>query len=95
VPLDRPVAEVCAVAKRDLAAGERLEAIGETAYRAFTLTAADAIRRDAVPCGLLEGGKVIAPIRKGELITWRAAAPDPQSRLLELRRRQDRLIAAG
>ncbi|MEM8870472.1 MAG: homoserine dehydrogenase, partial [Pseudomonadota bacterium] len=36
VPLDRPVAEVCAVAKRDLVPGERLDQIGEYCYRAWT-----------------------------------------------------------
>lgn len=92
VPLARPVAEVCALAKRDLAAGEMLEAIGETSYRAFTLTSEDATRQNALPCGLLEGGRVVTPIRKGELITWSNAAPDAGSKLLELRRRQDRLV---
>ena len=33
VPLARPVAEVCAIAKRDLPAGTPLDAIGETCYR--------------------------------------------------------------
>ncbi len=36
VPLPSPVAEVCAVAKRDLAVGETFDAIGETCYRSFT-----------------------------------------------------------
>ena len=35
VPLPNPVAEVCAVAKRDLAVGETFDAIGETCYRSF------------------------------------------------------------
>ena len=42
VPLPSPVAEVCAVAKRDLAAGETFDAIGETCYRSFTMTIGDA-----------------------------------------------------
>src|SRR5690606_29437478 len=92
VPLDRPVAEVAAVAKRDLSPGERLDAIGETCYRAFVMTADDARERNAIPCGLLEGGRVTAPVRKGELLTRDNAEPDPQSRLVELRRRQDALL---
>ena len=35
VPLPNPVAEVCAVAKRDLKVGEIFDAIGETCYRSF------------------------------------------------------------
>src|SRR5690606_23025938 len=35
VPLDRPVAEVCAVAKKDLGPGDRLDAIGQYGYRAW------------------------------------------------------------
>ena len=58
VPLPRPVAEVCAVAKRDLAAGETFDAIGETCYRSLAMTVGDARAQGAVPVGLLEGGKV-------------------------------------
>ena len=77
VPLPTPVAEVCALAKRDLAAGETFDAIGETCYRSWTMTAGDARDKGAVPVGLLEGGKVLKPVRKGELLTTRNAAPDP------------------
>ena len=92
VPLPVPVAEVCAVAKRDLAAGETFDAIGETCYRSFTLTAADARARRAIPVGLLEGGRVTAPVRKGDLLTRQNAAPDPTTRLSALRHLQDQLL---
>ena len=92
VPLPVPVAEVCAVAKRDLAVGETFDAIGETCYRSFTLTAADARAQQALPVGLLEGGKVTAPVRKGELLTRANAAPDETTRLFALRRKQDEML---
>jgi predicted homoserine dehydrogenase-like protein len=92
VPLPVPVAEVCAVAKRDLSVGETFDAIGETCYRSFTLTAADARAQGAVPVGLLEGGKVTAPVKKGELLTRANAAPDPTTRLFALRAEQDRML---
>jgi predicted homoserine dehydrogenase-like protein len=92
VPLPNPVAEVCAVAKRDLAVGETFDAIGETCYRSFILTIGDARDKLAVPVGLLEGGKVIAPVKKGELLTRRNAAPDPTTRLYALRQRQDQMF---
>ncbi|MGO4839117.1 SAF domain-containing protein, partial [Rhizobiaceae sp. 2RAB30] len=85
-------AEVCAVAKRDLAAGETFDAIGETCYRSWTMTVADARRHRAVPVGLLEGGKVLKPVRKGELLTSDNAAPDPTTNLFRLRRKQDEML---
>ena len=94
VPLPVPVAEVCAVAKRDLAAGENFDAIGETCYRSFTITAAEARAGHAVPVGLLEGGRVLKPVKKGELLTSANAAPDPSTNLFRLRRLQDEMLKA-
>ena len=95
VPLPRPVAEVCAVAKRDLAAGETFDAIGETCYRSWTMTVADARANRAVPVGLLEGGKVLKPVRKGGLLTADNAAPDQTTRLYALRKLQDEMLYGG
>lgn len=92
VPLPTPVAEVCAVAKRDLKTGETFDAIGETCYRSWTMTAQEARASHAVPVGLLEGGKVLKAVRKGELLTTDNAAPDATTRLYELRRRQDAML---
>ena len=92
VPLDTPVAEVCAVAKRDLEPGDALDAIGEYTYRSWIMTAREARDAQAIPCGLLEGGTVIAKIRKGELLTYGNAAPDAGSRLVALRKRQDEMV---
>jgi predicted homoserine dehydrogenase-like protein len=92
VPLSNPVAEVCAVAKRDLAIGETFDAIGETCYRSFILAIGDAREKLAVPVGLLEGGKVTAPVKKGDLLTRRNAAPDATTRLFALRQLQDQML---
>ena len=92
VPLPRPVAEVCAVAKRDLKPGEALDAIGETCYRSWTMTVGEARAASAIPVGLLEGGKVLAPVRKGELLTTANATPDTTTRLYVLRAAQDRML---
>jgi predicted homoserine dehydrogenase-like protein len=92
VPLPRPVAEVCAVAKRDLAAGETFDAIGETCYRSWTMTVGEARAVRAVPVGLLEGGKVLKPVKKGELLTADNAAPDSSTRLYALRKKQDEML---
>jgi predicted homoserine dehydrogenase-like protein len=92
VPLPVPVAEVCALAKRDLAVGETFDAIGETCYRSWTMTVAEARANRAVPVGLLEGGKVLKPVGKGELLTSSNAAPDPSTSLFRLRQRQDQMF---
>ncbi|MCO5082779.1 MAG: NAD(P)H-dependent oxidoreductase [Rhizobiaceae bacterium] len=95
VPLPAPVAEVCAVAKRDLAPGESFDAIGETCYRSWTMTVSEARAAGAVPVGLLEGGKVLKTVRKGELLTAHNAAPDASTNLFRLRRLQEEMLAAA
>ena len=90
--LARPSAEVSAVAKRDLKPGERLDAIGEYCYRAFTLEYEAARAAGAMPIGLIEGGTVTKPIRKGELLTRAAVAPPEGSKIVELRRLQDLMV---
>ncbi|HQZ13875.1 MAG TPA: NAD(P)H-dependent oxidoreductase [Devosia sp.] len=92
VPLPNPVAEVCAVAKRDLAVGETFDAIGETCYRSWTMTVTDARAQRAIPVGLLEGGKVTAPVKKGDLLTARNSQPDTTTRLFALRQKQDQML---
>ncbi|MCO6386394.1 NAD(P)H-dependent oxidoreductase [Aliihoeflea sp. 40Bstr573] len=93
VPLARPFAEVAAVAKRDLAAGETFDAIGETCYRSWTMTAGEAANARAVPVGLLEGGKVLKPVKKGDLLTFENATPDTTTRLWALRQKQEGMVA--
>jgi predicted homoserine dehydrogenase-like protein len=91
VPLNKPVAEVCAIAKRDMKAGEKIDAIGETCYRSFTMKVEEAKAKSCLPVGLLEGGKVLAPIKKGELITSKNATPDKTTKLFEMRVKQDKM----
>lgn len=90
--LARPSAEVCAVAKRDLAAGETLDAIGEYCYRAFTLEYEAARAVSALPIGLIEGGVTTAAIKRGDLLTRFNAQPAAGSKIVELRRRQDVMV---
>jgi predicted homoserine dehydrogenase-like protein len=88
-PLDRPVAEVCAVAKKDLSVGEHLDSIGEYCYRAWSMRYDEACVQNAAPCGLLYNAVVKAPIKKGELLTYDNVAVQTDSTLYELRCRQD------
>jgi predicted homoserine dehydrogenase-like protein len=94
VPLPVPVSEVCAVAKKDLKTGDALDAIGEYTYRAWIMTAGEAATAKAVPCGLLEGGKVTRAIKKGELLTTANVAVDTNAKIYQLRQRQDNMLKA-
>ena len=93
-----PVAEVGARAKRDLAAGETLDAIGQYGYRGFALSRIDALARQALPLGLAQGARVLRPIAKDELLTYQNCAPDERLAIVRVRRQQDervRLAAAA
>jgi predicted homoserine dehydrogenase-like protein len=91
IPLERPVVEVCALAKKDLAPGETLDQIGEYSYRAWAMEVSRAQTAQALPAGMLTGAIVTAPIRKGELITLENTRL-PDSRLGDLRRKQDMML---
>ena len=92
VPLSKPSAEVAAVAKKDLKPGDMLDSIGEYCYRAWIMTAADARAAHAIPCGLLHKAKVLKPIAKGQLITTANVQVPADSKIAELRARQDKLV---
>ena len=89
VPLDYPVAECGAVAKRNLKVGESLGRIGQYDYRGFTLTWRDGRARKALPIGLAERAKVIQPIKAGELLTYVNCVPDASLLITDIRRRLD------
>ena len=92
-PLDRPVAEVAALAKKDLAPGERLDKIGEYTYRGFALSFEDAREKGALPLGLAEGASVNSEVKKGELLTYANCTPDESLTITRLRKRQDQAAA--
>lgn len=89
VPLDRPVAECGALAKRDLSAGQILARIGMEDYRGYALTWADGRARRALPLGLAEHSRVTRPIRAGELLTYDNCAPDESLNVTRIRRTLD------
>lgn len=93
VPLARPVAEVCAVAKKDLMIGDRLDFIGLYTYRAFIMGSQEAKQKQAIPCGLLENATVKTAIKQGELITSHNTTIRQEQWIAKLRKRQDALLA--
>ena len=88
-PLDRPVAECTALAKRDIAAGETLGRIGTYDYRGYAMTWRDAREKGALPMGVAERAKVLKPIRKGEQLTYENCTPDDSLLVTQIRRRLD------
>jgi len=88
-PLDRPVAECVAIAKRDLAAGETLGKIGEADYRGFAMTWTDARDAGALPLGLAEKARMTKPVKAGERIGYDNATPDDSLVVTQIRRRLD------
>jgi predicted homoserine dehydrogenase-like protein len=92
IPLDTPVAEVCAVAKRDLHPGDTLDLLGEYTYRAWAMETSRARAAGALPAGLLPGARVTQPIAKGALITRDNTALPADSKIVALRARQDAMV---
>ncbi len=88
-----PAAEAGCVAKRDIAAGETLDAIGEYAYRGFALTAADAASKQALPVGLAQGSRMARAVAQGQLISRADAEPDGAMSIVAVRRLQDAMVA--
>lgn len=88
-PLPRPVAEVCALAKKDLKAGDTLDFIGETSYRSWAMRADEARAQGALPVGLLDKGTVVNDVPKGSLITRHDVAVRTDTPLYKLRLQQD------
>ncbi len=88
-PLDRPVAECTALAKRDLAPGTVLGKIGETDYRGWAMTWNEARARRALPVGLAERAKVLKPIQAGDQLTYDNCLPDESLVVTQIRRRLD------
>ena len=97
-PLPVPVAEVGARAKRDLAPGETLDAIGEYCYRGFALSRADAVAVNALPLGLAQGARVTRKVGAGDYLTYANCAPDERLQIVQVRHAQDdwvRIAAAA
>ena len=92
-PPGPPVAEVVAVAKRDLQAGEQLDGIGGYACYGHVDTVERA--HGLLPIGLAEHARVTAPVRRDEPVPLHAVELDEEAELVRLRRRQDQLVAGN
>jgi predicted homoserine dehydrogenase-like protein len=95
VPLDQPVAEVMAVAKKDLKPGDQLDSFGGYAYYGVIDRAEEARSLSALPAGLAPGSTITQPVKAGDILTWTDVELDEESLVVKLRRQQDGLISHG
>jgi predicted homoserine dehydrogenase-like protein len=89
VPLERPVADVLTIAKRDLRTGERLDEFGGYTFYGAIEQAETARELNALPVGLAPGSQMVHPVKAGAVITWADVRLDETSTVVQLRRRQD------
>ena len=68
-PAGSPVAEVLAVAKRDLRPGEVLDQIGGYTFYGLIDRAAVVRRENLLPVGLAPGARVLRPVKAGQPLT--------------------------
>jgi predicted homoserine dehydrogenase-like protein len=93
-PRGAPVAEVAAYAKRDLAAGQRLDGIGGFDCYGLIVRADHARRDHLLPVGLASYARLTRPIAKDEPIPSDAVDFEDDNLVLQLRRDQDALFAS-
>jgi predicted homoserine dehydrogenase-like protein len=93
VPLPAPTAEVVAVAKRDLKAGEKLAGIGSADYygRVYRVEEATGM----LPLGLASGARSTRPVARGEVIARSGVELAEESLVVALRRLQDTAAIEG
>ena len=86
--------DVAATAKRDLAAGERLDGEGGRAVYGRLLPAQASIERGALPIGLAHDVVLNNPIRAGESVTWSDVRVDESGAAVRARREMEARFGA-
>lgn len=94
VASDEMHSEVVAVAKRNLAAGEKIKGIGSADIRGCIYTYREASELKAIPLGIAAGGTVTKSIAKGSVLTQENFTPDSTTFIYRLRKEQDKLLAS-
>lgn len=87
-----PVAETVACAKRDLKAGEKIDALGGFTVYGLIERAEVARAENMVPVGLVVGATVVKPVKAGEPIRVSDVSLVDSQTIVRLRREQDRLL---
>lgn len=94
VPMGAPVSETVAVAKKDIAEGEKLDGIGGYCVRGVLETHVDMKKEGHVPIGLISGNVVARrAIKQGAFITEEDVVLDESTTVWQLRKLQDSTFA--
>ena len=88
-------AEVAAVTKRDLVAGEAIDGVGGSMVAGIIDAAADFRRDGLVPLGVLAGARLTRNVPVGALLTTADVELDQSSTIVALRRLQDTLFTSA
>ena len=86
--------DVVAIAKRDLAAGERLDGEGGYTVYGTLLPAQRSLECAALPIGLARDTELLRPIRTGELIAWTDVRIDESDHAVRARREMEACFGA-
>jgi predicted homoserine dehydrogenase-like protein len=78
--------DVAATAKRDLAAGERLDGEGGFTVYGKLLPAATSLQRGALPIGLAHGVTLKNPVKAGDTLRWADVTVDESVEAVQVRR---------
>lgn len=88
-------AEVTAIAKRDLTAGERISGIGGPDVYGDAVPADEAAAGGELPIGLASGATLVRDVAAGTAITYADVDLDEGKTIVVLRRLQDAMLADG
>jgi predicted homoserine dehydrogenase-like protein len=88
-------AEVGAMSKRPLRAGETIDGVGGMMVRGLIDDADDFARDGAVPLGVLAGATLKRDVPVDHLLTYDDVELDETSTIVKLRRMQDAMAEAG
>jgi len=88
-------ADVSAMAKRDLKAGEKIDGIGGEHVYGEAVPAAEAKAGRELPIGLASAGTLIRDVAQGKTITYDDVQLDETKTIVILRKLQDALLADG
>ena len=86
-------ADAVATAKRDLAAGERLDGEGGYTVHGKLMRAADSAAMGALPLGLANEARLLNPVRAGRPLRWADVEIDPAGEAVRLRREMEAQFA--
>jgi predicted homoserine dehydrogenase-like protein len=97
-PTGRPTAfrgDVAAVAKRDLAEGERLDGEGGSMVYGALRPAGDSLALGLLPIGLAHGIAMRSPVAAGQALTWDDVLYELNNPAVRMRKLMERTFAAG